>query len=47
MKADWDFSGFVTLARFTLDVARDAANADGCRPGMPGTNSVRRETSTG
>jgi Zn-dependent M28 family amino/carboxypeptidase len=28
MKADWDFSGFVTLARFTLEVARDAANAD-------------------
>jgi Zn-dependent M28 family amino/carboxypeptidase len=28
MKADWDFSGFVTLARFALDVARDAANAD-------------------
>ena len=28
MKSDWDFSGFVTLARFTLEVARDAANAD-------------------
>jgi Zn-dependent M28 family amino/carboxypeptidase len=28
-RADWDFSGFVVLARFSLDVARDAANADG------------------
>ena len=29
MRADWDFSGFVTLASFALDVARAAANADG------------------
>jgi Zn-dependent M28 family amino/carboxypeptidase len=28
VKSDWDFSGFVTLACFTLDVARDVANAD-------------------
>ncbi len=28
MKPDWDFSGFVVLAQFTLDVARDIANAD-------------------
>jgi Zn-dependent M28 family amino/carboxypeptidase len=28
-KADWDFSGFVVLAKFALDVARDVANADG------------------
>jgi Zn-dependent M28 family amino/carboxypeptidase len=28
MKADWDFSGFVTLAHFALDVAREAANAE-------------------
>jgi Zn-dependent M28 family amino/carboxypeptidase len=28
MKPDWDFSGFVVLARFTLDVAREVANAD-------------------
>jgi Zn-dependent M28 family amino/carboxypeptidase len=28
MRPDWDFSGFVTLARFTLDVAREVANAD-------------------
>jgi Zn-dependent M28 family amino/carboxypeptidase len=27
MNADWDFSGFVILARFTLDLARDVANA--------------------
>jgi Zn-dependent M28 family amino/carboxypeptidase len=26
-KHEWDFSGFVVLARFALDVARDAANA--------------------
>src|SRR5262249_5911448 len=25
MQADWDFSGFVVLARFALDVARDVA----------------------
>jgi Zn-dependent M28 family amino/carboxypeptidase len=28
LRPDWDFSGFPVLARFTLDVARDAANAD-------------------
>ena len=28
VKADWDFSGFVTLADFALDVAREAANAE-------------------
>ncbi len=28
MQPDWDFSGFVTLAGFALDVARAAANAD-------------------
>jgi hypothetical protein len=27
LKPEWDFSGFVVLARFTLDVARDVANA--------------------
>jgi Zn-dependent M28 family amino/carboxypeptidase len=36
MKADWDFSGFVTLARFTLDIARDIANADGLPTWNPG-----------
>ena len=28
MKPDWDFAGFVVLARFAFDVARDVANAD-------------------
>ncbi|HEV3083611.1 MAG TPA: M28 family peptidase [Gemmataceae bacterium] len=28
LKPEWDFSGFVTLARFTVDLARDVANAD-------------------
>jgi Zn-dependent M28 family amino/carboxypeptidase len=28
LKPDWDFSGFVVLARFTLDVAHEVANAD-------------------
>ena len=27
-KPEWDFSGFVVLAQFMLDVARDVANAD-------------------
>jgi Zn-dependent M28 family amino/carboxypeptidase len=27
-KTDWDFSGFLPLAHFALDVARDVANAD-------------------
>jgi Zn-dependent M28 family amino/carboxypeptidase len=29
LKPDWDFSGFIVLARFALDVAREVANADG------------------
>jgi Zn-dependent M28 family amino/carboxypeptidase len=28
VRADWDFSGFVVLANFALDVAREVANAD-------------------
>ncbi len=28
MKPEWDFAGFVVLARFALDVARDAADAE-------------------
>jgi len=36
MKADWDFSGFVVLAHFTLDVARDVANADQLPTWNPG-----------
>jgi Zn-dependent M28 family amino/carboxypeptidase len=35
-RPDWDFSGFVTLARFTLDVAREVANADGLPTWNPG-----------
>jgi Peptidase family M28 len=27
-KPDWDFAGFVVLAQFALDLARDVANAD-------------------
>jgi Zn-dependent M28 family amino/carboxypeptidase len=27
-RPDWDFAGFVVLARFTLDLARDIANTD-------------------
>jgi Zn-dependent M28 family amino/carboxypeptidase len=29
MKRDWDFSGFPVLARFSLDVAREVADAEG------------------
>ncbi len=36
LKADWDFSGFVVLARFTLDVARDVANAERLPTWNPG-----------
>lgn len=28
MRPDWDYTGFVVLAGFALDVARDAADAD-------------------
>jgi len=36
MKPEWDFSGFVVLARFTLDLARDVANADRLPTWNPG-----------
>jgi Zn-dependent M28 family amino/carboxypeptidase len=36
MKPEWDFSGFVVLARFSLDVARDVANADRLPTWNPG-----------
>jgi Zn-dependent M28 family amino/carboxypeptidase len=36
MNPNWDFSGFVVLARFTLDVARDMANADRLPTWNPG-----------
>jgi Zn-dependent M28 family amino/carboxypeptidase len=35
-KPEWDFSGFVVLAKFALDVARDVANADGLPTWKPG-----------
>jgi Zn-dependent M28 family amino/carboxypeptidase len=36
MRPDWDFSGFVVLARFALDVARDVADADRLPTWNPG-----------
>jgi Zn-dependent M28 family amino/carboxypeptidase/ketosteroid isomerase-like protein len=36
LKPEWDFSGFLVLARFTLDVARDVANADQLPTWNPG-----------
>ena len=36
MKPDWDFSGFPVLARFALDIAREAANADRLPTWNPG-----------
>jgi Zn-dependent M28 family amino/carboxypeptidase len=36
MRPDWDFSGFVVLARFAIDVARDIANADHLPTWNPG-----------
>ena len=36
LKPEWDFSGFVVLARFALDVARDVANADRLPTWNPG-----------
>jgi Zn-dependent M28 family amino/carboxypeptidase len=35
-KPEWDFSGFVVLGRFALDVARDVANAEGLPTWNPG-----------
>jgi Zn-dependent M28 family amino/carboxypeptidase len=35
-KKDWDFSGFVVLAQFSLDVARDVANAEQLPTWNPG-----------
>jgi Zn-dependent M28 family amino/carboxypeptidase len=35
-RADWDFSGFVVLARFSLDLARDVANAERLPTWNPG-----------
>jgi Zn-dependent M28 family amino/carboxypeptidase len=36
LKPEWDFSGFVVLARFALDVARDIANAEHLPTWNPG-----------
>jgi hypothetical protein len=36
LKPEWDFSGFVVLGRFALDVARDIANADRLPTWNPG-----------
>ena len=42
-KPDWDFAGFVVLARFALDLARDVANADQLPTWNPG-DEFRRLT---
>jgi Zn-dependent M28 family amino/carboxypeptidase len=47
MKPDWDFSGFVVLARFTLDVAREAANADRLPTWNPGAEFRRAPDKSG
>jgi len=36
LRPEWDFAGFVVLARFTLDVAHDVANADRLPTWNPG-----------
>lgn len=36
LRPEWDFSGFVVLARFMLDIARDVANADELTTWNPG-----------
>ena len=36
VRPDWDFTGFVVLARFALDVGRDAADADRLPAWNPG-----------
>jgi Zn-dependent M28 family amino/carboxypeptidase len=36
LRPEWDFSGFVVLARFALDVARDVADADRLPTWNPG-----------
>jgi hypothetical protein len=36
MRPDWDFSGFVVIAGFALDIARDVANADQLPTWNPG-----------
>lgn len=36
LRPDWDFAGFLTLAQFTLDVAREVANAEHVPTWNPG-----------
>jgi Zn-dependent M28 family amino/carboxypeptidase len=43
MHPEWDFSGFVVLARFILNVARDVANADQLPNWNAGDEFRRRE----
>jgi Zn-dependent M28 family amino/carboxypeptidase len=45
-KPDWDFSGFIPLARFALDVARDVANADQLPTWNPGDEFHRAREKT-
>jgi len=45
MKADWDFSGFVVLARFTSMWRARSPTPTACRPGTQGTSSVRHARS--
>ncbi|MDB5338342.1 MAG: Aminopeptidase, partial [Planctomycetaceae bacterium] len=42
LKTDWDFSGFVVLGRFVLDLARDVANADQLPTWNPGDEFQRK-----
>ncbi len=43
LKPEWDFAGFVVLARFTLDVARDVADASQLPTWNPGDEFRARE----
>jgi hypothetical protein len=36
LRPEWDFSGFVVLARFALDVARQVADAERLPTWLPG-----------
>jgi Zn-dependent M28 family amino/carboxypeptidase len=39
--ADWDLSGMVQQAQFTLNLGYEVANAPKCRPGKPATPSAK------
>lgn len=47
MRPDWDFSGFAVLARFSLDVARDAANTDRLPTWNPGDEFLPARVNSG